>query len=119
MMKKKLTLNQTWKYCLQMWEWIAKQVAKAIKEGRSWDIEDLKEEWMKNHPRFDGEIDHNCFFCEYDEQRDGCNCEFCPLRLISKRFQRLHCANKSHDFKHKPLKFYAKLLELNKKRKSK
>ena len=119
-MKKKLTLDQTWKYCLQMWKWIAKQ----IKQGTDLDSYDLKRNWLKNYPQF-GEIENHCFFCEYVGVGDDNHtiCSQCPGRLVNKRFD---CQCRTYHWFDKPLKFYQKLLEfyqkflkLNEKRKKK
>jgi len=110
MMQKKLTLGQTWKQCLAMWKWIAEQK----KQGRELDGEGLKAIWMEKYPRF-GEIENNCFFCEYDTKRSG-DCSNCPGKLVSKRFD---CINITYDYYDKPIQFYRKLVELNEKRKGK
>lgn len=112
---KKLTLNQTWKYCLVMWKWIAGQ----IEQGSTSTIDTLKAQWLRRHPRF-GEIYNNCFFCEYLNQhptnKKG-DCPTCPGRLVNRQFNCMD--NATYNFGKKPLEFYAKLLELDKKRKKK
>jgi len=107
-MKKKLTLEQAWKYCLQMWKWIVEQV----KKDKDADVDDLKAKWLKNHPRF-GNIMSDCFFCEYDEQQEGF-CLSCPGRLVDGNF---NCADSTYSFQDEPIRFYHELLGLNKKRK--
>lgn len=114
-MQEKLTLNQTWKYCLAMWKWIAKKA----EQDSELNVDDLKSEWLKKHPRF-GKVYNDCFFCEYLEQHpttDDESCPTCPGRLVSKRFNCMD--NVTYNFSYKPIKFYQKLVELNEKRKSK
>ena len=61
---KKLSLNNTWKYCMRMWRWIADR----IKAGDKRSVEDLKKAWLQNHDiRY---IENDCFFCDYDNS--GC-----------------------------------------------
>jgi len=111
-MTKKLTLEQTWRHCLAMWKWIAEEV----KQEGTWDVYVLKIEWMYKHPQF-GRIVAGCFFCQYDYEQGTAACSQCPGRLVSKSF---HCQDhKTYCFSEKPVKFYQKLLELNKKRKEK
>lgn len=111
---KKLTLNQTWRLCLKMWKWIAKQ----IRDGSKLSVDKLKRKWLKTHTK--DAITNDCYFCEYDQlhstKRDGPNGCNCPGNRIEKDFG---CMNSDYHFEHKPLKFYAKLLELDKKRKAK
>jgi len=111
-MTKKLTLEQTWRHCLAMWKWIAEEA----KQGSTWDVYDLKAEWMDKHPQFGGII-VSCFFCHYDDEQGCGDCSQCPGRLVDKEF---HCLyHETYHFPEKPVKFYQKLLELNKKRKEK
>ena len=100
--KRKLTLDNAWKLCLRQWDWVADK----IKKGDIRDVGDLKEEFLEENGFSD--IDHNCFFCEYDEQNNG-RCNSCPARLVDKRF---HCRNKTYDFIIKPLKLRAKIHQL-------
>lgn len=108
---KRLILDQAWTLCLKQWRWIAKRVrAKSRK-----DVEALKDEWVAKHGF--KKINNSCFFCTYHDQHPTkfsdkeCNC---PARKIDPNFDCLFgdCA-----FDVSPLKFYAKLLELNRKRK--
>ena len=104
----KWTLNQTWKYCLKMWKWIAEQVQK----NNVWYIEELKQQWLQEH-KFSKNLCNNCFFCDYNEQDD---CSGCPGKLVTKSFD---CCNHAYHFVHSPIKFYKKLLQLDKKRRHK
>jgi hypothetical protein len=122
-MAKRMTLDETWKNCLSMWRWIAKQ----IKNRKGFNgfslvrkqaiVERLKAEWIESHG-FSG-IRHNCFFCEYDWHRDD-RCTFCPAEKIEKGF---HCHQAGflspvlpHSFAYRPIAFYNKLVSLNRKR---
>lgn len=110
-MTKKLTLEQTWKYCLAMWKWIIKEGKKDESSG----VISLKRRWMIKHPQF-SHIEADCFFCHYDRGQEGEACLNCPGVLVDKRFS---CGENAYDHRTTPAKFYKKLVELNKKRKSK
>lgn len=101
----KLTLNQTWKYCLRMWKWITEQ----IKKGNKASIWTLKEEWLKNNGFKNKRIRDKCFFCNYCHQY----CEKCPACLIEGDF---YCMDLDYDYIIEPIKFYNKLIQLNEKR---
>jgi len=96
-----------------MWKWISEEVEK----GSALDVNELKHKWLemrgyKHYPTA------GCFFCQYDdEQREtrGVDCHFCPGKLVSRRFG---CENETYNWFKKPTKFYKKLLELDKKRRS-
>lgn len=104
----KYTLDETWKHCLQLWKWIAGK----IKATPDLDIIDLKGEWFEEHD-FDNICD-DCFFCDYTiENPDGDGCEICPGRLVDPEF---NCENPEYHYCRLPIKFYEKLLELDKKR---
>ncbi len=102
---KRLSLDETWRLCLQMWKWIAKK----IKADKNLCVGDLKAEWVKKHD-FD-EIDSNCFFCEYSAKHPNkkVNCN-CPAKKIDKGF---HCLKGEYHYEHEPIKFYKKLVKLN------
>lgn len=51
----KRTLDETWKYCLQLWKWMAGK----IKANPDLAAIDLKEEWFEEHDFED--IYDNCF----------------------------------------------------------
>lgn len=103
-------LDRTWKNCLRMWKWISKRYDGSV------GVETLKRMWMREH-RFTKPRIAGCFFCDYTG-RDKDNfflCEKrCPGKTISSRFD---CQNKSYDYQSEPKRFYAKLLELDAKRK--
>ena len=104
---KKYTLNQTWKHCLAMWKWIAKE----IKTGSTKCVELLKVQWLEDNG-FD-DIYMDCFFCHYDTQRNGWLCDDCPGKKVSGRF---NCIWETCHYYDEPVKFYKKLLQLNRKR---
>lgn len=108
-MEKKLTLNQTWKYCLEMWEWVAEQ----IKQGTDLDVDALKEKWLRKYTHIRS-LYNDCFFCEYLKRHctEG-DCSTCPGKLVNKRF---YCNNQTYHYDRKPLKFYQKLVKMNEKR---
>ena len=107
---KRLTLDQTWEQCLAMWKWISRQCL-----GKSWqwcttNVARLKREWLEAHGILSGEIDHNCFFCEYDLKRRDM-CANCPAQRVDDSFR---CNKKAYSHERRPRLFYAKLKELNK-----
>lgn len=106
---KRLTLNETWVLCLRMWKWIAEQRKKERRTG----VEGLKALWLKKHGYKDDEIDNDCFFCEYACQKQGC-LNSCPGYKVDSEFT---CDNAEYSYCKHPIKFYTKLVELNKKRK--
>jgi len=111
----KLTLDETWKNCLSMWRWIAKEV----QSGNSAHVEKLKIEWMNAHGIADGKIYGNCFFCGYAEHRkeryNGYKeyCPECPGVKVSSYFR---CERTTYHYKYRPIAFYNKLVSLNRKR---
>ncbi len=115
-MVKKLTLNETWRLCLKMWRWIAKQV----KEGTKKSTDKLKLEWLKNN--WAGKkLYGSCFFCEYLEKHpkagNACpSCPSCPAVMIDPKFS---CMGTAYDYEGYPIKFYNKLVSLNRKRNKK
>ncbi len=106
---RKMNLDDTWKYCLQMWKWIATQ----IKKNPDLDVRLLKTRWVKNHGFYG--IDKACFFCEYVNKRYA-NCDLCPGRKIDENFE---CTCHNYSYVHKPIAFYKKLFQLNTIRKAK
>jgi len=101
-----MTLNETWKNCLAMWKWIAEQ----IRGGSKLSVEELKEKWLKEHG-FEN-IEENCFFCDYDLGYDD-DCMQCPARLVDPDF---HCDRVEYNWEAEPIKFYEKLVALDKER---
>ena len=114
---KKLTLNQAWKLCLRQWKWIIAELDRREKKGQvldeDFDIDDLKSLWMEKKS---SGILCNCFFCQYSKNNNDESCSDCPGKLVNRRFD---CFNKTYHYMDKPRKFYAKLLELDAKRRFK
>lgn len=104
----KYTLDETWELCLQLWEWIAER----IKVNPDLDVIGLKSEWLVEHD-FDG-IQDNCFFCHYTVREGEGHCFRCPGIFVDRDF---YCNAYEYDYEDRPIKFYEKLLELDKKRK--
>jgi len=116
MAKKKLTLEQTWKYCLAMWKWIAEQK----KDGSRKRVRTLKAEWLKAH-NFEG-IFNNCFFCNWAGGWRGNMCSYCPSLMVDPDVHGEYinwCFKPKHHWEESPEAFYAELLRLNKIRKGK
>lgn len=102
-MTKKMTLDETWKNCLAMWEWIAEKWAQGYR-----DIHKLKGEWLTEHGF--GEEDNvrcNCFFCE---AAGNPGCDACPARLVDDSFW---CQGPECDWRDSPIEFCQRLLQLN------
>lgn len=100
------TLAQTWKYCLQMWKFVAENY-----EGEANDIEWLKTIWTKKNKVEFLFTRCDCFFCDYSNRQENVDCEVsCPGAKVSPRF---HCCNKAYSFARNPKKFYQKLKRLD------
>lgn len=109
-MDKQLTLEETWKLCLDMWKWIAKCLKKHKKADYHLMVDTLKQKWLDKNGYEDIDIDSNCFFCEYQAQHPGKNvCATCPGRLVSSTFD---CFDDSCHFEYEPILFYKKLVRL-------
>ncbi len=115
---KKLTLDETWRLCLSMWRWVAKQ----IRGGSRKCIDNLKIQWLEAHryelnEEDDEYIKLNCFFCEYEEQQlmkgERSSCDYCPGKMIDKSFS---CVGSGYSWSGTPIAFYNKLVSLNRKR---
>jgi len=126
---KRLTLDETWKHCLSMWRWIARQIRKyGIKKfdqlnnlDKTDFVDRLKGRWLCRHGFAEYGLQNDCFFCAYAHRHWGYSpiCGECPATLIQPSF---HC-NDDEDvecFKHSycihPIGFYNKLVSLNRKR---
>ncbi len=109
-MSKKLTLNETWEYCLSMWRWIAKQRRARSRSS----VPSLKRRWLEYN--WSGkDIDGDCFFCDYglSHTKTEDNCDACPAQKIDPEF---HCMCIEYDYQDYPIAFYNKLVSLNRKR---
>jgi hypothetical protein len=109
-----MTLEETWKNCLSMWRWIAKEVRKGNKKYPS----DLKTEWLAKHGIEKDEIYNDCFFCEHAATHATRNaaaitCPTCPGSRADKTFD---CQHEDYCFSKNPIAFYNKLRALNRKR---
>ncbi len=102
---KKLTLDETWELCLKMWKWINE----STKAGSRHNVRQLKEMWTTGNGFVFMEED--CFFCEYDIRRESQICRLCPGKKVDKTFK---CENPIYHYENNPIKFYEKLVELNK-----
>ena len=110
---KKLNLDETWRLCLSMWRLVAKK--KKAESPKS--IKGLKEEWAEKHG-YEDKLQDDCFFCEYNNKRGGKNwmnlCQLCPGKKVNKEF---HCERGNNPrWNKQPVKFYNKLVSLNRKR---
>lgn len=107
---RELTLSETWKLCLSMWRWIAKQV----RAGRT-DVTSLKNEWIEKKGFGSEKILHHCFFCHYtaEDFEFSEDCNQCPARKIDPYFD---CCGGKYYYRPHPIAFYNKLVSLNRKR---
>ena len=104
-----MTLEETWRLCLSMWRWIAKEK----RAGNKREVESLKMEWLDNHGYDEDGLWCDCFFCDYAYYRKEDMCGSCPVRMVDKNFD---CHKEDYNYEKKPVKFYNKLVALNKKR---
>ena len=105
----KYTLDDTWRLCMSMYRWVARQKQKGDKRS----VGELKEAWLDAHGFADEELWENCFFCEYAVVTCGGSCEKCPGVLVDDDF---HCNTEEYDYEKEPVKFFNKLTSLNRKR---
>lgn len=106
-----LTLNRTWELCLTMWKWIVEQ----LNAGSRLPIWRLKRAWLAEFGK--GKVPEGfCYFCEYNIRHNGGDCTICPIKLISRN---LGCGYKGFSWNFEPRKFYARLLRLDKRRRTK
>ena len=112
---KKYNLNSTWKYCVEMWDWIAK--VWGTPRCRHFPVWELKEIWLKEHGfEVDEGSAENCFFCVYADYTDDEDCSNCPGVLVDPGFD---CYGTKYSFRYRPVKFAAEINRLNKIRKGK
>ena len=105
--KMKLSLDETWHYCLEMWKSIAKKAPKGLLNN----IENAKVDWLKKNGFNPLCIISQCFFCDYISRYDDPSCNNCPGREIDPKFD---CIDDRYCYYASPKKFYAKLVKLNK-----
>ena len=101
-----LTLDMAWNLCLKQWDWIKAQ----IEAGSKLSVEGLKGQWCRENG-FDGAPGY-CFFCEYDKQLRGRDCDKCPGCLVDPEFH--CCIQDEYHYYDNPLAFHAELVRLNK-----
>jgi len=115
----KLSLDDTWKYCLSMW----KTVSEKQKKDKSADVEELKNEWATangftykaSKVPYREKVEATCFFCDY-ATRHGSGwpvCGKCPAKKVDPYFD---CIHSEYNYEHQPIKFYNKIVSLNRKR---
>ena len=110
---KKLTLDETWELCLEIWRWVVREKKKRPEV----DVWDLKLEWLAKF-RPNDRLECECYFCEYAGHRvsgDMCRNGWvgCPGKLVHRQFD---CCAESYHFESRPAAFLRKLESLNKKR---
>lgn len=112
-MAKRMTLDETWDRCLEMWKWVSKR---AGHNSEPYTTAVLKEQWFEKS-RFKKHRTEDCFFCDYaSEARNGPyqGCQECPGKKVISGF---HCEKrKTYHWGYKPVAFYNKLVSLNRKR---
>ncbi len=104
---KRMTLKQARDFCLSQWRWIVKRMKAGDRRGAV----HLKHRWMLGRGVENGEVDCQCFYCEYADQKSPGvrNCKYCPGRKIDPGFA---CQNEEYHYQRKPEKFYKELLRL-------
>jgi hypothetical protein len=102
----KLSLDKTWKRCLEMWEWIVDE-----DKYYPYSIESLKDNWIKKHYPND-HLRNDCYFCDYKNAFEN-DCVGCPGKLVDSEFD---CMSGDYSYDCNPKEFLKKLKKLNKKR---
>lgn len=111
-MAKKLTLDETWTLCLQMWKWIAEQIPKKpVRLHISTFVWNLKAKWLQEHS-VGSNIENNCFFCDWATRYKNEHCNSCPAKKVDKNFG--DCYDENYSFETKPIEFYHKIDSLHK-----
>ena len=112
----KLSLDKTWKLCLESWNGIIKILEWGAAKDINIDVYDAKALWM-NLNGYDN-IRCNCFFCQYAAEHNGIwdgadeRCSQCPGVLVDKGFD----CELVWDWQEEPIQFYEELKRLNNKR---
>ena len=109
MLKRGLSLNQTWQKCIAMWK---EMIEKYWKRGMYG--EELKRIYFRNHPKTKVP-ESKCYFCDFTQHHTE-NCNSCPGKIVDTRF---NCLNVSYHYDDSPKAFYRKILQLDKKRNKK
>ncbi|MBW8002573.1 MAG: hypothetical protein FVQ80_11205 [Planctomycetes bacterium] len=104
---KRMTLKQARDFCQSQWRYVIKRV----RAGDRRNVSELKHQWILDHGLERGEVDCDCFYCEYADQKSPGvrDCKYCPGRKIDPEFD---CRNVEYRYIYEPEKFYKKLLEL-------
>ena len=91
---KKFTLGQTMEYCHLMWLWIKYKI---IADGYDRTIiNDLKQQWCREHGFGGDSIHYNCFFCDYATGLSGkIDCSKCPARILHPELKSYWCEDDS------------------------
>ena len=118
-----LDLDNTWKFCIEMYTDIVAKLpanfddlpdqryADNKTKSKKLVIVELKDAWMEaNFP--EAYIKENCFFCEYGNIHSGAYscCTVCPGKMVDKSFS---CTDLSCLYYKEPRKFLEKILELD------
>jgi len=109
----KLSLDETWHYCLEMWKSIGEKKPRGGYRlgGSPNNIHDAKVNWLRENGFDPACIASQCFFCDYISRYDDPSCNNCPGREIDPKFD---CIDDRYCYYASPKKFYAKLVKLNK-----
>lgn len=108
-------LDTCWLRCLRMWKWISENLPEGFDQFQPIDkpnvIRTLKAKWLKSNG-FTKPLDHDCFFCEYDEQHKdrAADCSHCPARLVVRDY---YCVVGENNYELNPTGFYKELLQIN------
>ncbi len=102
----KLTLNEAWEKCPEMYKWIADIYVIGD------DVDEYKYDWLRENDS-DADLLCNCYFCEYAGEDDFGDtvCDNCPGVLVDPTFD---CKNSEYHYAINPVAFYHKIVALNK-----
>jgi len=103
-------LDVCWDECEKMWEYVVKDYRSFSAKDHLFYVRDSKMRWLKANGYYIGNMNNNCFFCEYSRG----DCLKCPGRLVDVYF---NCINIDYHYAEKPIAFYKKIAALNKERK--
>ncbi len=108
----KLSIDETWRRCMDMWQFIAEQ----LKNGSEESSGVLKERWLRSYYP-DDDLKYDCYFCEAAKkisfEDHKCMCIGCPAREIDPTFD---CDNGDNSWHLNGIGFYNTLCDLNQKR---
>ncbi len=97
-----MNLQDTWRNCDKMWEWIAENWDGTVHPA------DMKIEWLKKN-RFTRERKWECFFCDYTVDKDfHVDCSKCPA--FGNKSGSFACEHyKTYNWQEEPKAFYRKI----------